>query len=37
MEDQMASPGGMAPPDPKAAFKNEWEALSMHSHHFAFN
>ncbi|GMT24286.1 hypothetical protein PFISCL1PPCAC_15583 [Pristionchus fissidentatus] len=37
MEDQMASPAGMAPPDPKAAAKAEWEALSMHYHHFAFN
>ncbi|CAJ0928972.1 unnamed protein product, partial [Mesorhabditis belari] len=35
MEDQMSNQAMAAPQDPKAAFKAEWEALTMHQHLFA--
>lgn len=35
MQDQMSGAAGAMPPDPKAAFKAEWEALEITEYHNA--
>lgn len=35
MQDQMSGPAMAMPPDPKQAFKAEWEALEICEHHWA--
>jgi len=35
MEDQMSGAAMAMPPDPKQAFKAEWEAMQMHTHSWA--
>ncbi|CAG2064525.1 unnamed protein product [Timema podura] len=35
LQDQMSGAAMAMPPDPKAAFKAEWEALEIYEHHWA--
>lgn len=35
LQDQMSGAAMAMPPDPKAAFKAEWEALEICEHHWA--